>query len=130
MTVKITVQKTNAAQMYRVEVSLQANFVNDQAALPALRHLGANGITACRKVRLFFLAGALTPADVERISQELLVDPVTETFAVMTEKSTPRTADHFIEVTLIPGVTDPVADNLVRAAHLLGITELERAATG
>src|SRR5689334_16804871 len=107
MTVETKVQ-TTAAQMYRVEVSLQANFTNDQAALPAIRHLGVNGITACRKVRLFFLAGDLTPADVERISQELLVDPVTETFAVLTEKSTPPTADHFIEVTLIPGVTDPV----------------------
>src|SRR5690242_10709980 len=122
--------QTMATQVYRVEVSLQANFSNDQAALSAIRHLGVNGITACRRVRLFFLSGPLTPADAERISRELLVDPVMETFAVMSETATPSAADHFIEVTLIPGVTDPVAENLVRAAHLLGISGLERAATG
>ncbi|NJM41006.1 MAG: hypothetical protein HC853_09650 [Anaerolineae bacterium] len=36
----------------------------------------------------------------------------------------------FIEVTLLPGVTDSVAENLLRAAKLLGIDGLEQAATG
>ncbi len=35
-----------------------------------------------------------------------------------------------MEVTPLPGVTDPAAENLLRAAHLLGIAGLERAATG
>jgi phosphoribosylformylglycinamidine synthase len=39
-------------------------------------------------------------------------------------------ADHFIDVSFLPGVTDPAAENLVRAAHLLGLKGLERAATG
>src|SRR5262245_53389373 len=38
--------------------------------------------------------------------------------------------EHRVEVTLLPGVTDPAAENLLRAAHLLGITGLERVATG
>ncbi|MCX6046506.1 MAG: phosphoribosylformylglycinamidine synthase subunit PurS, partial [Chloroflexi bacterium] len=117
------------AQTYRVEISQQAAFANDHEALPAIQQLGISGLTACRKVRLFFLQGQLTPEDIQRISRELLVDPVTETFELVTAETTPI-ADQVIEVTLIPGVTDPVAENLVRAAHLLGFAPLERAATG
>ncbi len=35
-----------------------------------------------------------------------------------------------VEVALRPGVTDPVADEIVRAAHELGIPGVERASTG
>jgi hypothetical protein len=37
---------------------------------------------------------------------------------------------YLIEATLLPGVTDPAAENLLRAARLLGVEGLERAATG
>ena len=71
----------------------------------------------------------------------MLVDPVTETFdirpighdgstatAVTNVRSS--THPHAIEITFLPGVTDTVAENLVKAAHRLGLTQLERAATG
>jgi phosphoribosylformylglycinamidine synthase II/phosphoribosylformylglycinamidine synthase I len=89
--------------------------------------------------RLYFLEGALSAEAVTQLSQQLLADPVTETFAVRqvsdfiplnpTEKSKSE-KNHSIEVTLLPGVTDPAAENLLRAAKLLGITGLERVATG
>jgi phosphoribosylformylglycinamidine synthase len=37
---------------------------------------------------------------------------------------------HRIEVALRPGVTDPVGEQLVRAAHELGVSGLQRASTG
>jgi phosphoribosylformylglycinamidine synthase len=57
---------------------------------------------------------------------------VTETFTVNTsiEDAAGPNTESVIEVTLLPGVTDPAAQNLVRAAHLLGITGLAQAATG
>jgi phosphoribosylformylglycinamidine (FGAM) synthase PurS component len=86
-------------------------------------------------VNLFFLRGPLALADVQRLAAELLADPVTETFVIRSleqreEHATVEPAQHTVEVTLLPGVTDPAAENLVRAAHLLGLTALEQAATG
>ena len=79
--------------------------------------------------RLYFLRGhALTPSQVARISQSLLADPVTETWTI--DPAAAPGAAHTIEITFLPGVTDSVAENLVRAAEELGIPELEEAASG
>lgn len=79
--------------------------------------------------RLYFLRGhALNGEHVAHISRNLLADPVTESWAVG-QTGTPE-AGHMIEITFLPGVTDSVAENLVRAAEELGIPELEEAASG
>ena len=87
-----------------------------------------------RFIRLYFLEGALSAEAVTQLSQQLLADPVTETFTVHSTFSYKPSISsenvHSIEVTLLPGVTDPAAENLVDAAHLLGINGLRRAATG
>jgi phosphoribosylformylglycinamidine synthase len=44
------------------------------------------------------------------------------------EEGTPPS--HTVDVTLLPGVTDPAAENLRRAAHSLGMTGLTQVATG
>lgn len=91
-------------------------------------------VAGYRVHRLYFLEGALSAAEVNHLSQALLVDPVTETFTVseVTHENPdiPSDSAHTLEVTLLPGVTDSAAENLLHAAHLLGIAGLERAATG
>ncbi len=101
-------------------------------ALQAAQQLGIAALEACHIVRLFFLRGALTPEAVERLTNDLLHDPVTEEFHISEGNQAAQAAQmgHTIEVSLLPGVTDPVAENLLRAAHLLGIRELEQAASG
>jgi phosphoribosylformylglycinamidine synthase II/phosphoribosylformylglycinamidine synthase I len=91
-------------------------------------------------VHLYFLDGALSVEALCKISEMLLTDPVTEQFALFaidptgqiteTFQDSPIPTCHKIEVMLLPGVTDPVAENLVKAAHLIGIPELTRASTG
>ncbi len=79
--------------------------------------------------RLYFLRGtALRAEQVASISQMLLADPVTETWTI--DQTTTSAQGHTIEITFLPGVTDSVAENLVRAADELGIPELEEAASG
>jgi phosphoribosylformylglycinamidine synthase len=88
--------------------------------------------------RLYFISGAVDSRDVLRLTRELLVDPVTETYAVVpiapnglaTQQAPAAPSHSFIEVTFLPGVTDTVAQNLLQAAHRLGMTALENAATG
>ncbi len=83
-----------------------------------------------RLFRLYFLEGTLNTEAAISLSRELLADSVTETFAVSRVGSDVSPNQSTIDVTLLPGVTDPAAENLLRAAHLLGIDGLERAATG
>ena len=88
--------------------------------------------------RLYFLRGrALDQQSVERLCRDLLSDPVTERAVIgdwgLVNPQSPITnpqSPAFIEVTLLPGVTDSVAENLLRAARLLGVGALEQAATG
>ncbi len=130
MPISTTSAANMAAPTFRVEVQTRAGS----------EMTGIFGVKTCRTTRLFFLQGNLAHEDVERLSRELLADPVTENFELnLTPNPSPlnreglsRSEDeiHTIDVTLLPGVTDPAAENLLRAAHLLGITNLERAATG
>lgn len=112
---------------YRVEVWTTARRTSDNRWVNTARQMGIFSTVGCEAIRLFFIQGALTSADVDLLARELLVDPVTETYSI---DESPLAADHSVEVTLLPGVTDPAADNLVRAAHLLGMAQVERAATG
>lgn len=125
-------QVVGKALTFRVEVAARPSeeSVTGRAFVEAARHLDITGLSACAVDRLYFLHGTLTHADVERLSRELLADPVTESFTIVMEGQ-PIAADELhVEVTPLPGVTDPAAENLVRAAHLMGISTLTRAATG
>lgn len=89
--------------------------------------LGIDALEQIEQHALYFLRGALSDEDLETLGRELFTDPVTETWHRRAE------GDHgaqMIQVALRPGVTDPVAHEIVRAAHALGITSLEQAATG
>ncbi len=131
-------RRRNAAEeiTFRIEVDHRPTEAEKlgSALVKAAHQLGITELDTCQVGRLFFLRGHLTKANARKITDELLADPVTETFSILAEtgKTTGASAAPAtcIEVTLLPGVTDPAAENLVRAAHLLGITGLGRAATG
>lgn len=95
--------------------------------------LGLTTITALDVSDLYFIEGQLTLSDQMRLKHELLSDPVCESAEWRSTNhradSRPRAA-RLIEVALRPGVTDPVAEQIVRAARELGIDGVERAATG
>lgn len=137
--------------MFRIEVQDCCSFDRaDYALVEAAHQAGVPGVTACRVVRLFFLQGDLSRQEAERLAEELLADTVVENAVVVevlpAEAATDQQADlagyplptsgyaqvpsHTVDVTFLPGVTDPAAENLVWAAHTLGITALEQAATG
>jgi phosphoribosylformylglycinamidine synthase II/phosphoribosylformylglycinamidine synthase I len=98
---------------------------------------GYPGLTGYQPQRLYFLQGQLTAGEVEQLAQALLADPVTEQ-AEKSQLPNPKNQTeageeskiNFVDVTFLPGVTDAAADNLLRAARLLGIAGLARAATG
>ncbi|MCA9972605.1 MAG: phosphoribosylformylglycinamidine synthase subunit PurS, partial [Anaerolineales bacterium] len=113
---------------------------NGRSLVQAAHQLGYPQLADCHVARLVFLHGDLSPDDAARLAAELLADPVTEKWLIinaqsstvnqLTDNHLPLTINCFVDVTLLPGVTDPPADSLLHAAPLLGISGLRRVATG
>ncbi|MHB8857408.1 MAG: phosphoribosylformylglycinamidine synthase subunit PurL [Bellilinea sp.] len=108
-----------------------AGFLHDAHAL---------GLTAVERIccaDLYFIQGRLTPTEVRVLADRLLHDPITHNVTQNLSAAGKMSAadcvsgDAFvIEVALRPGVTDPVAEQIVRAAHMLGIKGVQAAGTG
>ncbi len=95
--------------------------------------LGFQDITALACQDIYFIEGQLSQHECEQLALKLLSDPVTQVaFWKIIPSDTDATAPAsiFVEVSLRPGVTDPVAQEIVRAAHVLGFDGVQRAATG
>ena len=99
--------------------------------------LGLTSVSGLRCHDLYFIEGApaageLSQADLQRLAVELLSDPVTQDYAFtcQTDQAVSSSASSVVEVALRPGVTDPVAEQIVRGARELGISGVERASTG
>ena len=101
---------------------------NARALVADAHALGLENIAHIEKHDLYFLQGALSENELQRLANELLTDAVTQKFSWRNGNETH--AAQVIEVAFRPGVTDSVAHEIVRAAHALGITNVEQAATG
>ena len=123
--------------IYRILVSsrLGEETKVGEGYLHTAEQLGVAHLTACRTGRLYFVEAGLDLAAVTRLTAALLADPVTETFTVSQldevagHNEAGSEGSYAFEVTLLPGVTDPAAENLVRSAAVIGLP-IERAATG
>jgi phosphoribosylformylglycinamidine synthase len=103
----------------------------ETALLLAGHQLGARGLRRITVSRLHYLQGDLDETAVATLADTLLADPVTETWRVRDPQPADLPAGHHtVEVSFLPGVTDSAAANLVRTAHQLGVTGLQRAASG
>lgn len=101
--------------------------------LAAARDLGFHQLQRVEYHDLHFIEGQLSQEEMQRLALELLSDSVTQKIVwdELPAPPTPLEPDSVIlEVSLRPGVTDPVAAEIVRAAHELGIAGVRRAATG
>ncbi|NDJ52496.1 MAG: phosphoribosylformylglycinamidine synthase, partial [Chloroflexi bacterium] len=120
-------------QSYRIEVQRPHTkpLADERVLLNTIQQLDIWSISACRVEKLYFVEGSLNDAQLQRLADTLLADPVTEVANVVAadEAFFSSQADHLVEVTRLPGVTDPAADSLIWAARHIGI-ELDRAATG
>ena len=91
-------------------------------------------LTGIRMSTLYFVRGDVSPQQVDVLCAALFADPVTEiasweTVAVPPDPGPRRSLPWVVEVGLHPGVTDPVANQIVHAATVLDMPPLQ-AATG
>jgi phosphoribosylformylglycinamidine synthase len=120
--------KEHAEVDHRIEVYPQAGRPDGRAVdlLAQIAHLGITAVHQVDVSNLYFLRGNLTPSELKHLAAELLVDPVVEDYRC---GSPLAGSDLVVEVGFHPGVTDPVAENLLLRARMLGLGSVEAAAT-
>lgn len=109
-----------------------------QGILEDIADLGIRGVASVRTATLFWLEGALDAQTINRISTELLADPITQTYSavqlpnagVSGDTSATATDAWTIEVQFKPGVTDAVGDSTGKGIKDLGITGVNAIRTG
>ncbi|MEP7135798.1 MAG: phosphoribosylformylglycinamidine synthase subunit PurL [Chloroflexota bacterium] len=119
--------------IYKFTVRFNFQDPRSSALLREARALGFDALQRIMVQDLYFIEGQLAQDDLQQLTLKLLTDPVTQS-AAWTELPAPLSAPEvdavILEVALRPGVTDPVAEQIVRAAHELGFDGVHRAATG
>lgn len=101
--------------------------------LASARALGFHQLQRAECHDLYFIESQLSQEELQQLALKLLCDPVTQTISwdeMPAPLPTSKPDSVILEVALRPGVTDPVAAEIVRAAHELGINGVHRAATG
>ncbi len=117
--------------VFRFVVQFTAHDPRSAGFLSDARALGFHNLSKMICQDLYFIEGQLSPEEAERLALELLSDPVTQTVETSILSAEPApTAFNRVEVAFRPGVTDPVAHEIVRAARELGFAGVQRAATG
>ncbi len=94
------------------------------------QRLGFEGIKAVLRSEIYFVRGSIAPGELEFLGRFLLSDPVTQGCTIHTLPASPSSDVCLVEVAYHPGVTDPVADEILRSARELGIQGLDSASTG
>ncbi|MDX9826896.1 MAG: phosphoribosylformylglycinamidine synthase subunit PurS [Spirochaetia bacterium] len=94
------------------------------------RRLGFEGIRAVLRSEIYFVRGNIAPEELGFLGRFLLSDPVTQTCEIHTLPQRPEAKGSVIEVAYHPGVTDPVADEILRSGKELGIQGIDAALTG
>ena len=122
--------------VFRVEVMLRQDDASavlaDGGLLRDIQALGIGDVQQVLRSELYFLRGNLVNDHVAQLCEELLADAVVERahWACLPVASVVPDGAICIEVGLLHGVTDTVADNLVAHAHLIGVTQLSAASAG
>ena len=119
--------------IYRFVTHAIQNDPRSNSYLAGAHALGFRQLQQMECQDLYFIEGQLSQEELQRLALELLSDPVTQSARWDELPSPPPNLEAgatVVEVSPRPGVTDPVAHEIVRAAHELGINGVHRAATG
>src|SRR5258706_8610538 len=119
--------------IYKFDINFNSQDPRSNSYMQEARALGFDNLQRIVVHDLYFIEGQLSQEDLQQLTLKLLTDPVTQSASWMeipAPPSTPQAEPVILEVALRPGVTDPVAEQIVRAAHELGFDGVHRAATG
>ncbi len=115
----------NGSAVHRIEVTLKGEFVDpeSQSTVTLLRSAGAGSVSRVKTSRIYELHGALTIAQVQRISRELLGDAVTQEFRLLPSPPPSSNGGPLwrVEIRLKPTMADPIGDTIREAIGEMGL---------
>src|ERR671922_2038314 len=117
--------------IYKFLVYNKTNDPRNGGYLKDAHALGYQHLKSVQVQDLFFVEGQLSQNDLQQLALKLLSDPVTQSAAwveLPSALSRPEDDSVILEVGLRPGVTDPIAEQVVRAAHELDLSGVHQAA--
>src|SRR6266699_5570027 len=129
--------------LYQIEVRASAEQYDVQAQqvareilklpgkhLPSLAAISTSpSPLTIRTSQLYNLTGQLTPTQIDQLTRQLLLDPVTQEVELSQKPENSVTAP-LVDIFFHPGVTDTLAESVLTGASMLGITTLEHVETG
>lgn len=111
---------------HRIEVTLKSDF-NDAEGKEALSLLHDAGLHTAREVRasrIYEIRGSFTAAQANQAAKELLCDPVTQEYRLLSQTPSLNGMNHWrVEVWLKPTVTDTVGESVKNALIDMGLPE-------
>lgn len=119
----LSAQNRSSIMIWEVEIRTKGNDVERRrvaAEYDLLTHSGKGAEIVRASARGYLLEGDLDRGCVQKLVNQLLVDPLVETGS-LSELGAATLADHTVTVLLKPGVMDAVALSVVQAAKDLGI---------
>lgn len=118
--------------IYKIEVSVKSGSRDRHGE--HIRHdiadIGIKNAPEVKYSQIYSVDGDISSDDARRIAADLLTDPITETFRVSAEGKESKSSGHNIEVWLKHGVTDTVAESVLKAVNDLGINVPIKVKTG
>src|SRR6266567_1176502 len=134
---------TRSVILYQIEVRASAEQYDVQAQqvareilklpeiyLPSLAAISTSpSPLTIRTAQLYYLTGQLTPTQLDHLTRQLLIDPVTQE-AELAQKQEMDSTAHLVDIFFHQGVTDTLAESVLTGASMLGITTLKHVETG
>lgn len=105
---------------------------NDLLSQGILKNIFDMGITSAHCVRcfpIFYLLADLNHNEIEQICRELLVDPITQIYAIDQSLELATENVWSVEITYNPGVMDPVEESTLKGIRDLGIRKVKKVKT-
>ncbi len=115
----------------KIEIGSKSQYDNPAGNVVAkdIRDLGITSVTQVKTFEIFYLQGELSQAQIERICKHLLVDQVSQLFAVNHPLEPEGDFLWSVEITYNPGVMDPVAESTLKGIRDLGIDAVSQVKT-
>jgi phosphoribosylformylglycinamidine synthase subunit PurS len=109
--------------IYQIEVSLKKEFRDKHGE--HIKHeitaLGVKGVSTVKYSPVYKIEGEISRQEAERISSRLLIDPVTEEYAINQVHA--QSGGLSVEIWFKKGVTDTVAESVAKAVKDIGVNE-------
>jgi phosphoribosylformylglycinamidine synthase len=118
--------------MFEIEIFTMKKFKDSRGehVLSDIKEFGIKEVTKVDYAPLYIIDGDINQAEAETIASELLSDKITESYSVSSKSQSGKAKSSVIEVLYKKGVTDTVAESVVKAIKDLGITKDVKVKTG